>query len=93
MASRGVLFGVAGLALLSELIDPVRLVASPRLGGAEGVAGAVHGDDGGLLESALDREVHDLRDDGGLGVVHPVLLEVALRLNTGRASGLGVDGD
>ena len=84
---------MAGLALLSELIDPVRLVASPRLGGADGVAGAVHGDDGGLLDSAFGGEVDDLRDDGCFGVLDPVFLQVALRLNAVGAVGLGVDGD
>ena len=82
-----------GLALLSELIDPVRLVSSPRLGGADGVAGAIYGDDGGLLDSAFGGEVDDLRDDGGFGVLDPVLLEVALRLNAVGAGGLGVYGD
>ena len=82
-----------GLALLGELIDSLGLVSSPRLGGADGVAGAVHGDDGGLLDSALGGEVDDLRDDGGFGVLDPVLLQVALRLNAVGAGGFGVDGD
>ena len=69
------------------------LVSSPRFGGLDGVAGAVHGDDGGLLDSALGGEVDDLRDDGGLGVFDPVLFEVALRFNAVWAGGFGVDGD
>ena len=69
------------------------LVSSPRLGGTEGVAGAVHGDDGGLLDSAFGGEVDDLRDDGGFGVLDPVFLQVALRLNAGWASGFGEDVD
>ena len=69
------------------------LVASPRLGGADGVAGAVHGDDGGLLDSAFGGEVDDLRDDGGFGVFDPVFLEVALRLNAVGAGGFGEDVD
>ena len=69
------------------------LVSAPRLGGADGVAGAVHGDDGGLLDSSFGGEVDDLRDDGGLGVLDPVLFEVALRLNAGWAGGFGVDVD
>ena len=69
------------------------LVSAPCFGGADGVAGAVHGDDGGLLESAFGGEVHDLRDDGGFGVERPVFLQVALRLNAVWAGGLGVDGD
>ena len=69
------------------------LVSSPRLGGAEGVAGAVHGNDGGLLDSAFGGEVDDLRDDGGFGVLDPVFLQVALRLNAVGAGGFGVDGD
>ena len=84
---------MAVLALLSELIDLVRLVSAPCFGGADGVSGAVHGDDGGLLEAALDGEVHDLRDDGGFGVLDPVFLEVALRLNAVGAGGFGVYGD
>ena len=84
---------MAGLALLSELIDAVRLVASPRFGGADGVSGAVHGDDGGLLEAAFGGEVDDLRDDGCFGVLDPVFLEVALRLNAVGAGWFGVDGD
>ena len=82
-----------GLALLGELIDSLGLVSSPRLGGADGVAGAVHGDNGGLLDSAFGGEVDDLRDDGGFCVFDPVFLQVALRLNAVWAGGFGVDGD
>lgn len=69
------------------------LVSAPRFGGADGVSGAVHGDDGCLLESALGGEVHDLRGDGGFGVERPALLQVALRFNAVWAGGFGVDGD
>ena len=69
------------------------LVSAPCFGGADGVSGAVHGDDGGLLEAAFGGEVHDLRDDGGFGVLDSVFFEVALRLNAGWAGGFGVDGD
>ena len=69
------------------------LVSAPCFGGLDGVSGAVHGDDGGLLESAFGGEVYDFRDDGGLGVFDPVFPEVAFRLNAVGAGGFGVDGD